>query len=286
MSLAGPSSISLGSTDVVPPIQLTAKEFATIASLAREEFGLELGQGKEQLVAARLGKVARRHGFRDFPTYYKYLKADQSGQALVELIDALTTNHTSFFREPAHFDFMVREILPAAKRSGALSIWSAACSTGEEPYSIALTAREQGAAPQILATDISTRALDTARRAVYSAERFEQPLPAWLRKHLLKGEGQWTGHYRIAPQAQAMVNFQRLNLIEPLPALGPFQLIFCRNVMIYFSRETQEHVVRQLEERLEPGGYLFVGHSESLTGIRHNLQQLQPAIYRKRGGNR
>ncbi|ACO32209.1 MULTISPECIES: protein-glutamate O-methyltransferase CheR [Acidobacterium] len=285
MSLGESSSVS-SSAGVAPPIQLTAKEFATICSLAKEEFGLELGQGKEQLVAARLGKVARRHGFRDFPTYYKYLKADQSGQALVELIDALTTNHTSFFREPAHFDFMVREILPAAKRSGALSIWSAACSTGEEPYSIALTAREQGETPQIMATDISTRALDTARRAVYSAERFEQPLPAWLRKHLLKGEGQWQGHYRIGPQVQAMVSFRRLNLIEPLPSLGPFQLIFCRNVMIYFSRETQEHVVRQLEERLEPGGYLFVGHSESLTGIQHNLQQLQPAIYRKRGGSR
>ncbi len=286
MSLTAPSAAETSPGMVTPALTLTAKEFATISALAKEEFGLELGQGKEQLVAARIGKVARRHGFRSFREYYEHLKADQSGQALVEMIDALTTNHTSFFREQAHFDFLVREVLSGPKRTEPLSLWSAACSTGEEPYSIALTAREHGVMPRILATDISTRALETARRGVYNGERFEHPLSPWLKKHLLRGEGQWTGHYRMHAEVLGMVSFRRLNLIEPLPDLGLFTVIFCRNVMIYFSRETQEQVVRQLAGHLEPGGYLFVGHSESLTGIQHSLQQIQPAIYRKRGGSR
>ena len=272
-------------------ITLTAKEFACIANFAREEFGLELGAGKESLVSARIGKVARKLGLRSFREYYEYVKADSSGQAMVQLIDALTTNHTSFFREQVHFDFLVREVLAHRRKNDVIDIWSAASSTGEEPYSIALTAREYlwpegGAAVRILATDISTRALETARLGVYSAERFQGKPAPWLRKHLLKGERKWEGYYRMRPEILEMVTFGRLNLIEPLPEMGPFAVIFCRNVMIYFSRSTQEMVVSKLASRLEPGGYLFVGHSEGLAGIQHNLQQIQPAIYRKKGGDR
>lgn len=275
----------------VPPLTLTATEFATIATMAREEFGLELGAGKEQLVAARIGKVARKLGFRAFRDYYEYVTGDRSGEALIQLIDALTTNHTSFFRERAHFDFLVREILVTQRGRNSMWIWSAACSTGEEPYSIALTAREalgadSRALPRILATDISTRALGTACRGIYSAERFHGEPAQWLRKYLLRGEGKWEGHYRMRPEVVGMVTFDRLNLIEPMPEMGPFAVIFCRNVMIYFSRATQQQLVSKLASRLEPGGYLFVGHSEGLTGIQHDLQQIQPAIYRKRGERR
>lgn len=275
----------------VHSLTLTAREFATIAILAREEFGLELGAGKEQLVAARIGKVARKLGFRAFRDYYEYVMGDGSGEALVQLIDALTTNHTSFFREQAHFDFLAREILPAQRERNPMWIWSAGCSTGEEPYSIALAAREAlggdgGVLPRILATDISTRVLDTARLGVYSAERFQGGPAPWLRKYLLRGEGKWEGHYRMRTEVLEMVVFGRLNLIEPLPEIGPFAVIFCRNVMIYFSRATQQQLVSSLASRLEPGGYLFVGHSEGLTGIRHDLQQIQPAIYRRRGERR
>lgn len=273
------------------PLALTAKEFAAISTLAREEFGLELGKGKEQLVAARLGKLMRKLGFKTFPDYYRHVQGDRTGDALVELIDALTTNHTSFFREPAHFDFLVKRVFPEHAGRGPMWIWSAACSTGEEPYTIALTAREQMGAqspilPRLLATDISTRVLETARKGIYKADRFQGGVAPWLRKHLLRGEGRWEGWYRMRPEILGMVEFCRVNLIEPLPELGEFSVIFCRNVMIYFSRETQERLVNRLAACLEPGGYLFVGHSESLTGIQHDLQQIQPAIYRKRSGKK
>lgn len=273
------------------PLALKAKEFATISALAREELGLELGKGKEQLVAARLGKLMRKRGFSAFPDYYRHVQCDQTGDALVELIDALTTNHTSFFREPAHFDFLVQRVFAEQAGRVPMRIWSAASSTGEEPYTIALTAREHLGAqspnlPRILATDISTRVLETARKGIYKADRFQGGVAPWLRKHLLRGEGRWEGWYQMRPEILAMIQFRRVNLIEPLPDVGRFTVIFCRNVMIYFSRETQEQVVNRLAACLEPGGYLFVGHSESLTGIQHGLQQIQPAVYRKRGGKK
>lgn len=265
------------------PLALKPQEFATISALARQEFGLELGRGKEQLVAARLGKVMRKLGFTAFPDYYRHVQEDQTGDALVELIDALATNHTSFFREPSHFDFLVRRVFPEYAGRGAMRIWSAACSTGEEPYTIALTAREHMGVqspilPRILATDISTRVLETARKGIYKADRFQSGVAPWLRKQLMRGEGRWEGSYRMRPEILRMVEFRRVNLIEPLQDVGCFTVIFCRNVMIYFNHETQEQLVNRLAARLEPGGYLFVGHSESLTGIQHGLQQVQPAI--------
>ena len=281
-------SLSMSPTQVVT---LTESEFCTIAALARKEFGLELGKGKEQLVAARLGKLMRKLGFASFKDYYHNMLRDRSGDALVELIDALTTNHTSFFREQAHFDFLVQNILSDRNWRGHLRIWSAASSTGEEPYSIAFIARENLGSrsldlPRILATDISTRVLDTARKGMYKADRFQGGVPSWLRKHLLRGESGWEGWYQVHPEISAMVDFRRVNLIDPLPHLGRFGVIFCRNVMIYFSRTTQAQVVKRLTACLEPGGYLFIGHSESLTGIDHGLEQIQPAIYRNRGCRR
>lgn len=274
------------------PLALKANEFATISDLARQQFGLELGRGKEQLVAARLGKLMRRLGFARFRDYYQHVESDRTGEALMELIDALTTNHTSFFREPAHFDFLVEQVFHQwrgpSHRPGPVRIWSAASATGEEPYTIALTAREylgpqSPILPRILATDISTRALEIARKGMYKADRFRGSPAPWLRKHLLRGEGRWEGWYMMRPEIRAMVEFGRVNLIEPFPDVGRFTVIFCRNVMIYFSRATQQALVNRLAACLEPGGYLFVGHAESLSGIQHGLQHVQPAIYRKRG---
>jgi chemotaxis protein methyltransferase CheR len=270
-------------------IKLSEQEFAEIARLARAEFGLELGKGKEQLVAARLGKKMRQSGFRAFRDYYRHVTGDATGAALIELIDALTTNHTSFFREQAHFDFLQARVFSEGRALAPMRIWSAASSTGEEPYSIAITAREHlgprnPALPRILATDISTRVLETARHGMYRAERFGGAPAPWLRKHLLLGQGRWEGWYRMRPEILAMVEFKRVNLIEPLPPVGRFAVIFCRNVMIYFSRQTQEQLVSRLDACLEPGGYLLVGHAESLTGIHHRLQHVRPAMYRKPGG--
>src|SRR4051794_14798966 len=273
------------------PLALTAKEFETISNLAREKLGLELGNSKQQLVAARVGKLIRRFGFGAFRDYYQHLQSDRTGEALAEFVDALTTNHTSFFREQAHFDFLIRQVFAERKGSGPMRIWSAASSTGEEPYSIALAAREHLGSqstllPRILATDISTRVLEVARRGIYRTDRFQGELAPWLKKHLLRGENRWEGCYRMHPEILRMVEFRRVNLIEPLPDIGRFAVIFCRNVMIYFSRATQEQLVNRLAACLEPGGYLFVGHSESLTGIQHVLHHVQPAVYRKRGGNK
>lgn len=273
------------------PLSLTHKEFVAVTSLAREKFGVELGEGKEQLVAARLGKLMRSLGFATFRAFYDHVQTDRTGEALVQLIDALTTNHTSFFREPAHFDFLAGDVFPEWNGAGPMRIWSAASATGEEPYTIAVAAREFFGAqsarlPQILASDISSRALDTARRGIYPAERMSSILSPWLNKHLLRGQGRWAGYYRFHPEILSMVEFRRINLIESFSDVGRFAVIFCRNVMIYFSRQTQEQLVNRLAACLEPGGYLFIGHSESLTGMQHSLEHVQPAIYRKRGGKR
>jgi len=267
---------------------LTASEFSDIATLARHHFGVELGAGKEQLVTARLTKLMRRCGFRCFRDYFRNLKSDATGEALIQLIDALTTNHTSFFREREHFDFLLENVFPHWNSARAMRIWSAASSTGEEPYTIALIGREYFASagkcvPFILASDISTDALKAARTGTYRSERLQGMIAPWLQKHLLRGEGRWEGWYRMKPEVMAMVEFRRINLIEPLPGVGAFDAIFCRNVMIYFSHGTQAEVVKRLTACLSPGGYLFVGHSESLTGMQHGLEHIRPAIYRKRG---
>ncbi|MBS1802432.1 MAG: protein-glutamate O-methyltransferase CheR [Acidobacteria bacterium] len=285
-----PKALS-GAQSSLSPIVLTHRDFALISALAHEEFGIELGPGKEQLVAARVGKLMRRLSFSSFREFYGHLQADRTGQCLTQLIDSLTTNHTSFFREQAHFAFLVQHVFPAWESSRPMRIWSAACSTGEEPYTIALIANEhfqsrRQPAPHILASDISTHALDTAQKGAYPAQRLQHALAPWLRKHLLRGEGQWDGWYRMRPEIMDMVEFRRINLIHPLPDIGRFDVIFCRNVMIYFSHQTQAQLVSRLAACLEPGGYLLVGHSETLTGIQHGLQHVQPAIYRKRGASK
>jgi chemotaxis protein methyltransferase CheR len=265
---------------------LTTTEFEQFRKLAYDKFGLDLRSGKEQLVSARLGKKLRELRLRSFKEYYQYVVNDRTGEALVAMIDALTTNHTSFFREPAHFEFLKKTICPSLRNRDRIAIWSAACSTGEEPYSIAFTLLEElglGVIPkvQILATDISTRVLGNAKKAVYPATRFRDLSPQQLRQFLLRGEGQWKDWYLIKKELRESVSFQRLNLMEQFVNLPTFPLIFCRNVMIYFDRATQEDLVGRLSNRLEPGGYLFIGHSESLNGVQHGLQYIQPAIYRK-----
>lgn len=265
---------------------LTPAEFEQFRKLAYEKFGLDLRGGKEQLVSARLGKKLRELQLRSFKDYYQHVVNDGTGEALISMIDALTTNHTSFFREPAHFDFLRQTICPILRDRARIAIWSAACSTGEEPYSIVFTLLEElGAAAipkmQVLATDISTRVLSNAKKGVYPTARFREFSPQQLRQFLLRGDGQWKDWYLVKKNLREAIAFQRLNLMESLSNIPEFPLIFCRNVMIYFDRTTQEDLVARLSSRLEPGGYLFIGHSESLNGVQHGLQYIQPAIYRK-----
>jgi chemotaxis protein methyltransferase CheR len=270
----------------IPPWNdaISPAEFQEISDLANRTCGIDLSRGKQHLVQARLGKRIRQGRFASFKDYYRHVLADRTGDELTALLDALTTNFTSFLREPAHFEFLRKSILPNLK--GPIRIWSAGCSTGEEPFTIAFSLIEElGPVAfwrcRILAADISTHALAAARRAVYPADRFADFPPECLPSYLLRGTQNWDGWFRVKPSIRAMIEFQRLNLVEPFQHPQPFQVIFCRNVMIYFNKATQTDLVNRLARNLAPGGYLFIGHSESLTGLAHPYQYIQPAVYRK-----
>lgn len=270
------------------PRPLTAEDFEKLRQLAYEKAGLDLKRGKEQLVSARLGRVLRDAGIQSWDEYYRHVVSDRTGAALVTLLDALTTNHTSFFREPDHFEFLREHILPDLRTRPKIQLWSAACSSGEEPFTLAMCARDLGdgiaARTRILATDISTRVLEFAARATYPADRFGSVPPQQLRRHLLRASSQGEDVYRMKPELRQMVEFRRLNLMESFAHCGTFPVIFCRNVMIYFDRPTQEDLVNRLAGCLEPGGYLFIGHAETLNRINHPLRYIQPAVYRKPPG--
>jgi chemotaxis protein methyltransferase CheR len=207
---------------------------------------------------------------------------DRTGAALVELANALTTNFTGFLREPSHFQLLRRVLQERVAGRTSVEIWSAASSTGEEPYSILFTALETlgpQAEVRVLATDISTRALAGVQEAVYPAERVD-PLPIeWRQRYFLKGNGRWQGWLRVKPEYRQRVCFRRFNLVTDEPPTTKFPVIFCRNVMIYFDKPTQTRVVRRLAGALEPSGYLMIGHSESLAGVDHDLVYVEPAVY-------
>jgi chemotaxis protein methyltransferase CheR len=267
---------------------LTGREFDQFRKLAYDTAGIDLQAGKEQLVSARLNKKMRELKLRSYAEYYDFVTGDKTGEALISLIDVLTTNHTSFFREMAHFEFLRRDVLPDLKQRDQITIWCAASSTGEEPYSIAFSILEElgmEALPrlQVLATDISTRVLATAKKGVYPVERFREFAPQQLRQYLLRGDGKWKDWYQVRKEIRAAVRFERLNLMDDFTHPAHYPVIFCRNVMIYFDRPTQERVVRRLSQSLEPGGYLLIGHAESLNGLQQPLQYVRPATYRKPG---
>ncbi len=271
---------------VIQSAQLSTRDFDQFRLLAHRQCGLDLPDGKQQLVATRLSKKMRELKIGSFQAYYRHVVEDRTGEALKAMIDALTTNHTSFFREPAHFDFLKRHLVAGLRLRPSIRVWSAACSSGEEPYSIAFTLFDELGSElfprvQILATDISTRVLDIARSAVYPSGRFAGIPPEQLRRYLLRGEGEHRDHFLVKRIFRQSVEFRRLNLMEDFSPDCLFPLIFCRNVMIYFNRSTQQDLVNRLTRCLEPGGYLLIGHAESLRGIEGSLEYIQPAVYRK-----
>ncbi|MEO8594804.1 MAG: protein-glutamate O-methyltransferase CheR [Candidatus Solibacter sp.] len=263
---------------------LTPQEFEQFRQLAYRVFGLDLKSGKEELVCGRLRKLVRDGGFRRYQDYYKSIVEDRTGEGLRAMIDALATNHTSFLREPDHFQFLREQVIPTMGARDPIEVWSAACSTGEEVWTLAMVLNE--ALPQkkvrISASDISNKALNFAQRAWYPAERCQGLPAAWLSRYF-SAEGRPAASYRVAPAVRTQAVFRRLNLLESYSWERLFPVIFCRNVMIYFDRATQERVIEGLTRSLEPGGYLFVGHAESLTRISHGLEFVKPAVYRKRG---
>lgn len=268
------------------PPEISSSEYLALSHFVFQKIGLDLRDGKQRLVSARLGKYVRGGGFRNFGAYLRYVQADSTGDSLTALIDALTTNHTSFLREPEHFRFLVSEAAPALQGRRSVCIWSAASSTGEEPYSVLFSLLDamngSAVAPQvrILATDISTRVLAIAREGIYPAEKLKSVPAAWIQKYFRPAE-RHPAEYQVCPEFRAMVEFQRFNLMDTVRGVRLYPIIFCRNVMIYFNKQTQAEVVRKLAGALEPGGLLMVGHSESLTGLDHPLQYVRPAVYRK-----
>ena len=267
------------------PLQLSDAQFKKISTLMHDVCGINLRAGKEDLVRSRLLKRLQELGLDSFEGYMQRLKRDTSGEELAQLIDVLTTNKTSFFREHQHFDFLRDHVLPELVADGRKArIWSAGCSSGEEPFSIAILLAEKlpaayGREPRILASDISTRMLAVARAATYD-EAALKDMPARLRqKYFTCAHDKQPRSYRVNDDIRAMVRPARLNLMDPWPMSGPFDLIFCRNVMIYFDKPTQEKLVSRLWKVVRPGGHLFVGHSESLTTSRHDFRYVQPAVY-------
>jgi chemotaxis protein methyltransferase CheR len=267
--------------------ELTDRQFRVISCILYDRCGIKLTEGKEGLVKARLSKRLRHLGLGDFDQYLDHLESGTGSGELYTMIDALTTNKTSFFREDAHFHFLRDNILPAVRRQGGkMRIWSAACSSGEEPYSIALLLKNawpdiQQYDVKILATDISTRMLEQAKEGIYRPDVVgDVPRPMLTRFFTAVGTPA-NREYRVNDDVRSLIRFARLNLIEDWPMRGTFNLIFCRNVMIYFDKETQQRLVRRFWQLLESGGYLFVGHSESLTTTSKDYRYVQPATYRK-----
>jgi chemotaxis protein methyltransferase CheR len=260
---------------------LAPSEFDEIRRLARRTFGLDLKPGKEQLVAARLGRLMRGGGFHSYQQLYRHIVADSTGESLAALIDALATNHTAFLREPDHFTFLREQALPGLRRRSRIDVWCAACSTGEEAWTLACLLND--ALPsggfRVTATDVSRKALAAARRATYPAARCAALPAAWLSHYFMPEPG--GDALQVRPALRAQVAFSRLNLMEPVSFPSRFPVIFCRNVMIYFDAETQELAAGKLAASLEPGGYLFIGHAESLSRFTRWFEYVRPAVYRR-----
>ncbi len=267
--------------------EITADEYEQFRSLVYEESGISLGDNKKSLIVSRLSKRLRQLGLERFGDYYDQVAADRGGEEFTRMLDLISTNKTDFFRESKHFDFLRETVLPTLQANRRARIWSAACSSGEEPYTIAMTLFDGVQNPaqwdfKILASDISTRVLARAAEGVYDDERVRDVSPDVVRRHFLRGKGAQAGIIKVKPHLAAMISFRRLNLMDDsFPIKSPLDVIFCRNVMIYFDRPTQERLVNKFYRYLKPGGYLFIGHSESLQWVTHPFASVGSTIYRK-----
>ncbi len=278
-------------TTLIDSPTLMEEQFDKISKIVKELCGINLHSGKKELVKDRLSGRLRMLGLSDFRQYTDYIRRDSTGAELVTMLDALSTNLTSFFRDPGHFEYLVKKIIPrlianAGKTGRSLRIWSAGCSSGEEPYSIAICLAE--AIPdlqlwdaKILATDISTAMLDRAKEGVYDAEQIKTVPFLSRSKYFQCVQSRPERLYCVNQNLRNLVHLTRLNLIDPWPMRGAFDAIFCRNVMIYFDKPTQQTLINRYSELLSSGGTLIIGHSESLTGISHRLRYVQPTVYEK-----
>lgn len=272
---------------------LKEREFNRFSRFIYDEVGIKLPPAKKIMVEARLQKRLKALGLNSFEEYAEYVfSAAGKKDEIIHLIDVVTTNKTDFFREPAHFDYLVKKAIPALmeKRNAGirapLKIWSAGCSTGEEPYTMAMVLSEfeadnPGFQSAILATDISTQVLAKARNAIYTQDRVDTISLNMKKKYLLKSRDKHKGLVRIVPQLRSMVQFRRLNFMEDFGMNEQMDIIFCRNVIIYFDKQTQERLLNKFYKQLVRGGYLFLGHSETLNGLNVPLTPVASTVYCK-----
>lgn len=269
-------------------MNLSDKEFNDISSYVRDNYGINLTEKKKTLVATRLNFIFDKYNVNTFGEYFDLMKKDQQGNITVEFLNRITTNHTFVNREANHFDFMKTDVLPYVEQfegfSKDLRVWSAGCSNGAEAYSIAMTVEDYLGQKKdhwettILATDISSDILNQARIGSFPVDSLKTAPRNWLLNYFEKGNG---NEFRVKSRLKNEVLFRRLNLMSPFPFKKKFHLIFCRNVMIYFDNDVKHALAEKFYEHLEDGGYLFIGHSETLDRTRTKLTYIKPAIYRK-----
>lgn len=266
---------------------ITEQEFRRIAVFVKQKYGIDL-TGKQVLVNGRMENYLLRNGYSGYDEYMTKVERNPKGEEARNLINVLTTNHTYFMREFEHMDYLKKNVLPQIKAKEAarkdVRIWSAASSTGEEPYTIAMVLKDffgmdhSGWDTRVLATDLSTKVLQQAQRGKYLKEQID-PLPEnWKRRYFKRLNGL---EYQAAPELKKEVIFRQFNLMNPFPFRKKFHVVFMRNVMIYFDDATKQELLRKVYDYLEPGGYLFVGTTESIDRKGNNLQYIEPSIYRK-----
>jgi chemotaxis protein methyltransferase CheR len=251
-------------------MKMTTRQFNKFIQLVYDNCGINLHDGKQQLLWARLSKRLRATGINSVEEYLNLIESDS--HELTEFLDAISTNHTFFFRESRHFDLLEKE---------HQSIWCAASSSGEEPYSIAINCLEKGIKTTILATDLSANVLEMGERGIYPMERARNVTPQILKKYFKKGHGKWNGHIRVKDVLKRMVTFKKYNLVTDPTISQEFDIIFCRNVLIYFDNPVKTDVVNRLFRSLKWNGHFIIGGAESLNNIKHMYKYIKPSIYMK-----
>lgn len=276
--------------------KISDAEFQQLREFIHSHTGISLSDHKRALVYSRLARRLRHHQLESFADYYELLtEHDPEGLELVEMINCITTNKTDFFREPHHFKFLTERALPEVRARGMngprrVRLWSAGTASGEEAYTLAMTVRESFPQTEswdirILATDIDTRVLAHAERGEYLREQTERVPQTLLQRYFYQGEGERAGHVQAKPVLKDLIRFRRLNLMDdPWPMRGPFDVILCRNVIIYFDRATQRRLIERFTQMLRPKGYLMLGHSESLIDGGGKLRHMSQSVYQYIGG--
>jgi chemotaxis protein methyltransferase CheR len=257
------------------------KEFYLFQKLILERLGIFLPLQKKALLTNRLWKRLREYDLNRFEDYYSFIIGKDGKAELDVALELITTNETYFFREQKHFDYLAKTILPTFRQGKKLRVWSAAASTGEEPYSIAMLLEDQCLVPwELECSDVNNTVLEQARRGIYPDARIRNIPQDYLHRFCRKGVGPQEGYVRVTQELRSKVNFFALNLHNDFPDIGKFDLVFLRNVLIYFENDIKEHVLERIAKVLNPNGILFVGHSESLHGVSTRFTPIQPAIYK------